>query len=114
MLIIIGLFLALFILLCLRSYIVVLNRDVQNLQTELSEINSEIDSKNGRLISNTDLKEVEAKARSYGMSEAQPSQYVYETAAKKQKNITNKQVGLYDYITFFVQLRNEGLWPQVQ
>lgn len=110
----IGLFCILIILLFFQSHIVRLNEDVRTLQSELDTINAEIDSKNGRLISNTDLKTIEAQARSYGMTEAQPNQYVYETAAKKQKNISNNNVGLYDYISFFVQIRSEGLWPQVQ
>lgn len=98
-------------LLFIRSYIVSLNEDVRYLQNELDNINSEIDSKNGRLISNADLKSIESQARALGMTEASPTQYVYESAAKKQTVISDSPVGLYDYISFLVQIRNENLWP---
>lgn len=101
-------------LLFIRSWIVSLNEDVRYLQSELDTINAEIDSKSGRLISNADLKSIEAQARALGMKEADPSQYVYESAAKKQTTLSNSPVGLYDYISFLIQLRNENLWPVEQ
>lgn len=91
-----------------------LNKEVRILQTELNDLNSEIDSKNGQIMSNADLKAIESEARALGMTEATPEQYVYESAAKKQTVIFDSPVGLYDFLRFFQQVRNENLWPQGQ
>lgn len=98
----------------LRSWTISLNKDVTQLQQQLTEVNAEIDSKNGRFVSNADLQAIEAQARALGMTEARPEQFVYETAAKKQTVLSDSPVGLYNYLSFFRQVRNGNLWPQKQ
>lgn len=99
------------LLLLLNNWSVRLNEDIRNLQSDLDFVTSQIDSKNGQIMSSADLKAIESEARALGMTEADPSQYVYETAARKQSVITDSPVGLYDYLEFFQQVRNERLWP---
>ena len=102
------------ILLGIHNINVQLNEEVRVLQEQLNQVNSEIDSKNGQIMSNADLKTVEAQARALGMTEAQPQQFIYEAAAKKQTVISSSPVGLNDYLSFYKQVRREGLWPQGQ
>lgn len=107
-----SVFVLMILLLFLHSYIVSLNSEVRELQSQLDAVNAEIDSKNGRLLSSADLSVVEEQARALGMTEAQPGQYIYEAAAKKNTVFNDSPVGLFDYIDFFKQVRNERLWPQ--
>ncbi len=112
--ILLALFLIMLILLGIHNINVQLNEEVRVLQEQLNQVNSEIDSKNGQIMSNADLKTVEAQARALGMTEAQPQQFIYEAAAKKQTVISSSPVGLNDYLSFYKQVRREGLWPQGQ
>ena len=111
---IIILFLVALALLFLHNENVGLNEEVRNLQSQLDEINAQIDSKNGQLMSGADLKAVETQARALGMTEPKPEQYIYESSAKKQTVIADSPIGLYEYLLFFQQVRNENLWPQEQ
>ncbi len=109
---IILLFIIALALLFLHSYNVALNEEVRSLQQELDDVNSEIDSKKGQIMSAADLQTIETQARALGMTEPKPEQYIYESSAQKQTVISDSPVGLYDYLIFFQQVRNENLWPQ--
>ena len=93
------------------STILSLNAQVSDKQQELSDVQSEIDSKEGQLISGADLKNIEAQARALGMTEATSSQYIYETSSAKNLNNQGKQPGLYEYLSMFRQIREGNLWP---
>ncbi len=106
----VSLFLLTVIFLLLHSWIYQLNIEIKQLQDQLNTVQAEIDDKDGRLHSSTNLKEIEAQARSYGMKEATNDQYIYESAAKKQTVLPNTSVGLIDYLNFFTQYRDRFLW----
>ncbi len=61
------------------SVISELNGEIRTAQTELSEKQSLNDSKNGQLVSSQETDNIEATARSYGMTEPTSDQYIYET-----------------------------------
>lgn len=72
-----------------HSRITELNEEIRAKQTELTAITNINDSKEGKIVSHRDLSAVEAEARSYGMTEPDASQFVYEdslnTAAQTEE-----------------------------
>lgn len=108
-LVLVGIFLVCVGLLFLHSWKTSLNEEVRVLQKELNQVQSEVDSKNGKLMGTANLTQIEEQAKALGMAAAQPSQYVYETAA--QKDAEERRIGIYDYIHFYDLVREEDLWP---
>ncbi len=102
--------LCVFFILFQIASIYALSNKVSDLQNTLTTVEGEVDSKEGRLISSSDIKEVEKSAREYGMTEAKPSQYIYETYSQKNLN-TGVTPGLYDYLAMFREVREGYLWP---
>lgn len=85
-------FIIMLLILVQHSYISKLDTDIRDLETQLQEIQSENDSKEGQITAGQNLSQIEEKARSYGMQDPTADQYVYVTAESQNDNTSEQSV----------------------
>lgn len=79
-----------------HSIILSLGHDINQLQTQYDDVKSINDSKEGQLVSSRDYSQIEATARSYGMTEATAEQKVSETVTPQDKTLDiSEQAGWF-------------------